>query len=124
MPKGKKFKGKDKDGDLALVKTQSNASRAQKKSVDGDVEKNAAVLSGRSTPGGSSSYSERTPPEKQQEVGMSEKVVEADARRSEEKRYEPIHAAKTEQKEGAGAPAAAAVPERPTPERFVTASEF
>lgn len=106
-----------------LVKTSSNATGADKKGVDGDVEKNAAVLGGHLTPGGSSSYSERTPGEKQQEPGASEKVVEAESRQSQEKRFEPIHAAKSAEKdEEAGV--AAPIPERPTTERFVTAQEF
>ena len=125
MPKGKKFQGKDKDGDLALVRTKSNATGAEKKSVNGDVEKGAAVLGGRSTPGGSSSYSERTPAEKQEEARMSEKVAEEDARKSQGRIYEPIHPAQSAEKdENAGAAAATAVPERPTAERFVTAQEF
>ncbi|EXJ55394.1 ATPase [Cladophialophora yegresii CBS 114405] len=120
MPKGKKFQGKDKKADSALVKTESNLSGAEKREVDGDAEKGAAVLGGRSSPGGSSSSSDGIQREKQQEPDISREAVPADEQRQQEKRYEPIVAPKSDKDEEEGS----STPARPEPERFVTAPEL
>jgi hypothetical protein len=125
MPKGKKFQGKNKKEDLELVRTKSNAAASEKQGVHNDLEKGAAAPGGRSTPGGSSSYSEGHPGEKHEDAHASEKTAEADADRPQQKKYEPIVApSHREEEEETGASASAAATERPTTERFTTASEF
>ena len=118
MPKGKKFQGKNKDGDLALVKTKSNAtSRGEKHHVAEDIGKENSGVGGRYTPGGSSSYSE-----KHEGPETPEKTIDRTTEeRTEEKRYEPIVAPKAEKADEAEE---STPPDRPTTERFVTASEF
>jgi hypothetical protein len=142
MPKGKKFQGKNKKEDLALVKTRSSAATTpgQKHIVDEtDVEKSlaAGVLGGKSTPGDSSSISEHGHDEKRQ----TEKALEADTSRPREKetRYEPIISSRssdraeedsgastpvTKTEHGHGTAVVGSGADRPAPERFTTAPEF
>jgi hypothetical protein len=121
MPKGKKFQGKDKKGDSALVKTESNVSGAEKREIHAGGEKGATgVNGGRSSPGDSSSFSDRTQGGKQEESGISGEVVDTDAHRQQEKRYEPIVTSKSDKDEEDGS----STPQRPAAERFVTAPEL
>jgi hypothetical protein len=135
VPKGKKFHGKEDKDDLALVRTKSNATRAgaEKRSLAG---KDAGVIGddkGKSTPGRSSSRGSslsggRTSVPEITEKNI-EKEIEADAPPRDEARAgspaSPVAAstAKEEKAFEAGT-VVTGTPERPEPERFVTANEF